>query len=593
MRRSPEENAWLEQGVGPGAEGLEAVVGAARASEVPRPGVGYPVGMTTTATPARPFLGDLTEHMTANRDEINAALTTHRDPTRIALYARISSDPDDTREGVDEQLADLHRYAERLYPGIPIMGEYVDDDRSAFKANVRRERFEDLLRDAAHGVVDLVLVRDSDRLYRRLAELPRIVAELVPHAQILTLKGGEVDLSTADGILRAQMLGAVAEHESARKAERVADNARRRAQNGRMTTSTRPFGWAWRQPCDGVPTVAGGQCEHRKPHLPASRPRQGSRAGLVPHPTEGPALAQAYRQVADGTSVRQVGRWLASEGHTGVRGGPIRPDAVSDMLKAPRHAGLVSHLGRLVADAADGQRIVDVDLWQQVQLILEDPARRTSPGRPANSALSGIATCGKCGGPMNASNKWSRSGDTRKVSPVYVCGRNLHLHKSRKLVDDFVLGAVGGLVIAYAPRLAEEAVTGAGPAEALSQREVARLREQIKAYQRVASEMDPDDMVVILHGLRGDLVQAEQASAVVAARPGVVRLTAATDVQAAWQALVEDEDREPLRQVIRELVENITVYPRPSGSGPLPVDQAVQVTWQPWVRKATDGTARS
>jgi len=542
---------------------------------------------TTTQTPTLP-LGDLTELMTANREAINAAVAAHRQPTRIALYARISSDPDDTREGTEEQVTDLRRYAKRHHPGLPVVAEYVDDDRSAFKASVRRDRFEDLLRDAAYGVFDLVLVRDTDRLYRRLEELPRIVAELVPHAQIIALMEGEVDLTTAAGILRAQMLGAVAEHESRRKAERVAANARHRAQNGRMTATTRPFGWAWKQPCDGVPAAAGGECEHRKPHAPAHRPRQGSRAGLVPHPTEGPGLAEAYRKVADGASLRQVGRWLEAEGFIGVRGGPIRPELVGAMLRMPRHAGLVAHRGRLVADAKDGHRIVDVDLWQQVQLILDDPGRRTSPGRPANTALSGIASCGRCGGPMNASNKWSRSGSTKKVAPVYVCSRNLHLHKNRRLVDDFVLTTIGQLIIDYAPRLAEEAATEAGPAEALARREVARLGEQIKGYQRLAAEMDPDDLVAILNRLRADLVAAEQRSAVVAHRPGVVRLTAAEDVQTAWQALVEAEDREPLRQVIRELVETVTVYPRPAGSGPLPVDQAVKITWQEWVREAVE-----
>jgi DNA invertase Pin-like site-specific DNA recombinase len=551
---------------------------------------------TLTSVP----LGDLTELMTANRDAINAALTAHRHPSRIALYARISSDPDDTREGTDEQVTDLRRYAERHYVGVPVVAEYVDDDRSAFKASVRRDRFEDLLRDAALGVFDLVLVRDTDRLYRRLDELPRIVADLVPHAQIVARLEGEVDLTTAAGILRAQMLGAVAEHESRRKGERVADNARHRAQNGRMTASTRPFGWAWRQPCDGVPTVAGGECEHRKPHPPALRPRQGARAGLVPHPTEGPALAEAYRMVADGASLRHVARWLVAEGFTGARGAQVRAEQVGDMLKMPRHAGLVAHRGRLVADAKDGHRIVDVDLWQQVQLILGDETRRTSPGRPANTPLSGIATCGRCDGPMNASNKHSagkrlpdgeqgpRGGKRAKgaTTPVYICSRNMHLTKKRQDVDDHVLTTIGQLVIDYAPRLAQEAATDAGPAENLARREVLRLKEQIKGYQRLSAQMDPDDLVAILNKLRADVVEAEQRSAVVAARPGVVRLTAAEDVAAEWQRLVEAENREPLRRVIRELVESVVIHPRQAGSRRLPVDQAVRITWQPWVRKA-------
>jgi hypothetical protein len=69
----------------------------------------------------------------------------------------------------------------------------------------------------------------------------------------------------------------------------------------------------------------------------------------------------------------------------------------------------------VVAEAADGQQIVPVALWQRVQGILTDPERRTSPGRPSGTPLSGIARCGKRGGPMNASNKWEKGGRRRLV----------------------------------------------------------------------------------------------------------------------------------------------------------------------------------
>lgn len=562
-------------------------------------------------------VGDLADLMAANRDAINAAVAAHRNPTRVALYARISSDPDETEEGVDEQLTDLRRYAATRLDGLPVVAEYVDDDRSAFKASVRRDRFEDMLRDAQLGLFDAVLVRDTDRLYRRLAELPRIAEQLVPHAQIIALMEGDVDLTTAAGILRAQMLGAVAEHESRRKAERVAANARHRAQGGVMTASVRPFGWAWRQPCDAGeecrhPARACAECRrakqaktctHRTRHEPGARPVAGSRAGLVPHPTEAPALATAYQKVADGASLRQVARWLTAQGFSGAKGAVIRPEQMGAMLKLPRHAGLVAHNGRLVADAKDEARIVDVNLWQQVQIILDDEGRRTSPGRPANTALTGIATCGRCGGPMAASNKHSagkrlpegergpRGGRRAKgaVTPVYVCSRNLHLTKSRALVDDYVLATIGLLVVDHAERLAGEARTDARPAELVARREVGRLQEQIRGYQRLAGQMDPDDLVAVLNGLRAQLVEAEQRAAVVTRRPAVARLTATGDVAGAWAALVAAEDREPLRQVIGELVESVTVHPRPTGGGrAVPVDEAVQITWQPWVRAAVD-----
>lgn len=560
-----------------------------------------------TLTREAPLLGDLQALMAANREAINAAVATvRRTPTKAAIYARISHDPYATEEGTDEQVTDLRRYADQL--GIPVVAEYVDNDLSAYQQHVHRDRFEDLMRDAAMGLFDAVLVRHTDRLYRQMKDLTRITTELAPYAQIIALMGGEVNLSTADGIQNAQMLGAVAEGESRRKGERVAANARHRAQNGRMTASTRPFGWAWKQPCDAGADCPhplkpcadcrkakkAKACTHKTRHAPGDRPVQGARAGLVPHPTEGPALARVYAMVADGSSLRQAGRWLIEQGFTGPQGAAIRPDQIGPMLKNPRHAGLVSHQGRLVADAKDGNRLVGVDLWQQVQLILDDETRRTTPGRPANTALSGIATCGKCGGPMNASNKHSagkRLPDGKRakgeVTPVYLCSRNQHLTKKRALVDDFVLGVIAELVVSHPARLAQEAVTDSGPTEQLAQHEVARIKEQIKGYQRLASQMDPEDLVPILHRLRADLVEAEKRTAVVAQRPGIVRLTAADDVQTAWQVLVEAEDREPLRQVIRELVETVTVYPRPP-HGPLPVGEAVQITWQPWARKIAE-----
>ena len=123
---------------------------------------------------------------------------------------------------------------------------------------------------------------------------------------------------------------------------------------------------------------------------------------------------------------------------------------------------------------------------------------------------------------MNASNKHSagkRLPDGKRakadVTPIYLCSRNHHLTKNRRKVDAYALTTIGQLVLDHAPRLAEEATTDAGPAEALARREVGRLEEQIRSYHRRASEMDPDDLVAILGGLRADLVEAKARAVVV------------------------------------------------------------------------------
>lgn len=51
------------------------------------------------------------------------------------VYARISSDPDGTRLGVERQVADCRDLAAAV--GWPVAGVYVDNDVSAFSGKTR------------------------------------------------------------------------------------------------------------------------------------------------------------------------------------------------------------------------------------------------------------------------------------------------------------------------------------------------------------------------------------------------------------------------------------------------------------------------
>lgn len=601
----------------------------------------------TLERPTNPEVDPLAALMAANRDLINTI--TQRVPTRLVTYSRMSdTSHSEDGEGVGEQRDDSILYGERHYPDAVIVGHYADDNLSAYDEDVVRDDFERMLRDAKAGAFDGVIVRDSDRLYRRVAEISRITKELIPYAQVIARHEGEVDLSTAAGIFRAQMLGAAAEMESRRKSERIRDNARHRAQGGRMTSSTRPFGWAWKESCDAgdgcrhkgracadcKAAKRSRDCEHKTWHAPGELPVIGSRQGLVPHPVEGPLLAKAYEKVADGKELRTVGRWLASQGARGVGGGVFRPDSLLYMLRSPRHAGLVAHgrytdeeaarVGkrpgewRVVAESVNGHRIVDVDLWQQVQTVLDASAKRKTPGRPANNYLTGIAKCGRvicktcakgeadqrhhgggdpaslveaeqphpyesvvCGAPMVAGTKHQTRASGEKVkTPTYACSRYMHTRKGRADVDNHVLTIVGDYVVKKAAELNAKAAVGPGAAEQLAAREVDRLGEQIKSYQGLAADFDPADLAAILADLRAKQTEAKRKAVVVAPRPAVAALVASESVAAAWQAMVDDEDRDPVRAVLRELLDEVTV--KPSRTRYAPIDECVEVRWGSW-----------
>lgn len=603
----------------------------------------------TQERPATPGAADwLAALMAANRDLINTITT--RVPTRLVTYSRISDTSHaEEGEGVGEQRDDSIRYGQQHYPDAEIVGHYIDDDTSAYDEDVVRDDFERMLRDAKAGLFDGVIVRDPDRLYRRVSDLVRITKELTPYARVIARRGGEVDFSTPSGLFQAHTMGAAAQMSSHLTAVRVKDNARHRAQGGRMHTATRPFGWAWKQPCDagddcrhkGRPCDAckdakrSKECEHKTKHAPGELPVIASRQGLVPHPVEGSLLAEAYDKVAAGEQLRTVGRWLASQGARGVGGGVFRPDSLLLMLRSPRHAGLVAHghyteeeaqqVGkrpgewRIVAESANGHRIVDVERWQQVQTILDASASRKTPGRPANNYLTGIAKCGRvicetcakdeaderhhgggdpsslveaeqphayesvvCGAPMVAGTKHRTRANGEKVKdPLYQCSRYVHTRKGRVDVDDYVLDAVGVYVIHHADRLAAKATVGPGASEQLAAREVDRLGEQIASYQRLAADFDPADLAAILADLRAKQTEAKRKAVVVAPRPAVAALVASDNVTAAWETLVEDDDRDQVRTVLRELLDEVTI--KPTGKRGAPMGECVVIRWASWV----------
>ena len=113
-----------------------------------------------------------------------------------------------------------------------------------------------------------LVVWHSDRLYRVMSDLVKITKTLAPYVKIHAKEGGDVDLESADGLLKAEMLGAIAGYESRHKADRLRARAKQRAEAGVMTASQRATGWQWREPCPGA-----DDCRHRTTCAPSTPAR--------------------------------------------------------------------------------------------------------------------------------------------------------------------------------------------------------------------------------------------------------------------------------------------------------------------------------
>jgi DNA invertase Pin-like site-specific DNA recombinase len=153
---------------------------------------------------------------------------------RSAIYARVSTFDQEP----ENQLAEIRRYVgARGWTSA----EYVD--RGISGAKDRRPALDELLKDARRRRFDVLVVWRLDRLGRNLRHLITLLEELQALGIAFVSLNEGIDATTPAGKLQMHILGAIAEFERARIAERVkAGLQRARAQGKRLgrPRKTRP-----------------------------------------------------------------------------------------------------------------------------------------------------------------------------------------------------------------------------------------------------------------------------------------------------------------------------------------------------------------
>lgn len=440
---------------------------------------------------------------------------------RAAIYARISDARDGDTAGVDRQVEDCLQLCEQ--EGLDVVETFVDNNVSAYRPGGKRPAYDALVEAVRAGLVDVVVAWSSDRLYRRLVDLEALTAILKRADGVVTVrtvKSGDVDLSTADGVLKAGLLALVAKHESDKKGERIARAARQRAEQGRFGGGVRRLGY------------------------------NATMTETVPE--EADAIAWAYRAVADGMSVRAVQREWLRRGLKGTQGGSIAPGQVTQVLRRPFNAGLVSYKGELLPGTSQVPPIVDVDIWRVVNAILADPARRTAPmGRPIVTMLAGVLRCGVCDCAMYRQNR-----TTAGRGKAYFCTPYRHVARACEDLDD----GVAGLVVEYLTRNADRLqrpTTSAKAKRGSAAADADALRRKLDdlALLLSAGDLDPRDFARATKEVRARLEALDAQVVASSTRPATGAIVRARDIKAAWQSA----NLETQRAIVKELIEKVVV----------------------------------
>jgi DNA invertase Pin-like site-specific DNA recombinase len=313
---------------------------------------------------------------------------------RAGIYARISSDRNDTELGVERQLEDCRALCTAKGWTVDSGSEYVDNDISATKGKPRPE-YERLLADIESGRIEALAVWDLDRLVRKPLQLEQFL-EVCDRAGLsqLGLVGGNVDLASGNGLLVARIKGAVAAEEARKIAERVERRCLQRATEGGAQGGARPFGY--------------------------------EKGGLILVESEAVLIRQAADRILEGGSLTSIAKEWNETGVASSLGGKWTIATVKQILTSPRIAGLRQYKGEILEGVKTAwQPIITTVEHDRLVKILKDPARRQpalNPDRP--SPLRGILRCGECGRQLTSMYRHSkRYYGCRKIAGVGGCNR--------------------------------------------------------------------------------------------------------------------------------------------------------------------------
>ncbi len=482
-----------------------------------------------------------------------------------AIYTRISLDKSGEGVGVERQeeacrsLAKLHGYT--------IVGDaagdiFCDNSLSAYK-DVDRPRYRALCDLIETGEITRVYVYSTDRLARRTRDLLDLMDLMRPRGVTVHAVTGEgIDPASANGALITTILGAVAEQESAHKAERIRAAYEQRAHSGKPKTGgRRMFGY--------------------------------ERDGETIRDDEAALLRKAAQQVIDGDSIRAIAAEWNDRGFTSTRGNPVDTVMVRSLLKNPYIAGLSTWnptdsdgrrllRNREIVGEGSWPAIVEPDQWERVQAVLNDPARVSNKvGNTPQRLLSGLLLC-QCGEPMYRRTRPLKSGDRYSY---YSCKRvvpGTHVH----IGSDDTDAAVEALVIERLKRtdlaaaLAAAAATDDHSAELA---ELTRERADLLARRDELEEAVADGAMAVqsfsraIERVEQRLIVIDETIATLSASadaPPLAEIAAAENVGTWWASA----DLMRRRRIVDHLM-TITVGPGRHGAKKFDSNR-LRVTWR-------------
>jgi site-specific DNA recombinase len=317
------------------------------------------------------------------------------------IYCRLSLAAMGDTTKVDDQERICRELAAQRGWAVPDEFVWKDNNKSAWRIGVRRPQWEAMLETVRIGQLKNLIVYHGDRMVRQPYDL-EVLIRLANGGVTITSPTGTRRLDVAEDVFVLAILANVARLES--------ENISRRKKQGfdRMARA-------------GEAPVPGGRF---------GRGFGYERDGRTPVPAEAAAVRETAARVLGGEPLTAIAADLTRRGIMGVSGKPLNYQSLKRILSRPRTAGLVAG-----ARPGTWEALLDRQTWEAVQAALRDREPVRTPAAP-RWLLSGIATCGACGGRMQV----HYTGRKGHVTAGYGCPSCRKVHRSMPLLDAYVTG---------------------------------------------------------------------------------------------------------------------------------------------------------
>lgn len=311
---------------------------------------------------------------------------------RVAAYCRVSTDSDEQATSYEAQIEHYTNFIQKNEEWE--FAEIFADDGISGTNTKKREEFNRMIEECMAGNIDMIITKSISRFARNTLDCLRYIRQLKEKNIPVFFEKENINTMDSKGEVLLTIMASLAQQESESLSKNVKLGLQFRYQNGEVQVNHNRF---------------MGYTKDDEGHL-------------IIEPTEAEVVKRIYLEYLQGSSLKQIGESLESDGILTAAGKvKWRPETIKKILKNEKYIGDALLQKTYTVDVLTKKRvknngivpqyyvensheaIIPRDLYMQVQeemlrrVNLHSGADRKKRVYSSKYALSSIVYCPKCG----------------------------------------------------------------------------------------------------------------------------------------------------------------------------------------------------